>query len=54
LVLVHLVVVEKVFKEQSINKQATGTEQHYKHNYYNQVLVKLNKQLIKLLVNNKH
>ena len=23
-------------------QQATGTEQHYKHNYYNRVLVKLN------------
>ena len=40
LVLVHLVVVEKVLQELSINKQATGTEQHYKHNYYNKVLVK--------------
>ena len=37
-----LVVVEKVLQELSINKQATGTEQHYKHNYYNKVLVKLN------------
>ena len=51
--LVHLVVVEKVFKEQSSNKQVTGTVQHYKHNYYNQVLAKLNKQLIKPLHNNK-
>ena len=31
--LVHLVVVEKVYKERSINLQVIETEQHYKHNY---------------------
>jgi hypothetical protein len=35
-----LVVVEKVFKEQSINQHQIETELHYKHNYYNKVLVK--------------
>jgi hypothetical protein len=35
-----LVVVEKVFKEQSINQHQIETELHYKHNYYNKVLGK--------------
>jgi hypothetical protein len=38
---VHLVVVEKVFKEQNIYLHQIETELHYKHNYYNKVLVKL-------------
>ena len=29
-------------KEQSIKQQSIETEQHYKHNYYNKVLVKHN------------
>jgi hypothetical protein len=39
---VHLVVVEKVYKEQNIYLQQIEIELHYKHNYYNKVLVKLN------------
>jgi hypothetical protein len=38
---VHLVVVEKVFKEQNIYLHQIEIEQHYKLNYYNKVLVKL-------------
>jgi hypothetical protein len=37
---VHLVVVEKVFKEQNIYLHQIETELHYKHNYYNKVLGK--------------
>jgi hypothetical protein len=48
-VLELLVVVEKEFKEQSINQRATGIERLYRHNYYNKVMVKLNKQQLKLL-----
>ena len=48
----HLVVDVKVYKEPSINLNQIETEQHYKHNYYNKVLVKHNKQH-KINTNNK-
>ena len=33
----------KVYKEQSLHLNQEEIEQHYRHNYYNKVLVKLNK-----------
>jgi hypothetical protein len=51
---VHLVVVEKVFKEPSIKQRVTGIELLYKHSYYNKVMVKLNKQQLKLLDNSNN
>jgi hypothetical protein len=49
-----LVVVEKEFKEPSIKQRATGIERLYKHSYYNKVMVKLNKQQLKLLDNSNN
>jgi hypothetical protein len=39
---VHLVVVEKVYKEHFTNLNQIETEQHYKHSFYNKDLLKDN------------